>query len=101
MKLEEFFDQMDQVKKAFIKAGKDFDCDEVTMVFKTDKGEMIPINCIEGGYAPDQKTNVLVFSSGKEEFKKMLEKMFGTPTVDASDMDVGAKIEEMLRDGDH
>ena len=101
MKFEEFFEQMEEVKQAFIEGGKQYDCDEVEIVFKTDDGKMIQIGCIEGGYAPDLHTNVLVFSSGKNEVKKILEKMFGTPTVNAEDIDVGAKIEEMFEDGDH
>lgn len=98
MKFEELFEQMDQIKKAFKKAGKDYDCDDVELVFKTDEGEMIQINCIEGGYAPDAESNLLIFSSGKKEFEKMLRAMMGTPTVDVEDIDVGLKVEELLRD---
>lgn len=101
MKFEEFFEQMDQVKKAFSQAEEKFDCDEVEMVFKTDDGEMIPINCIEGGYAPDANSHVLIFSSGKQELEKILRAMMGVQTVDAKDMDVGLKVEEMFKDGDH
>ena len=109
MKFEELFDQMEQIKKALIQASKDYDCDDVELVFKTDEGKMIHINCIEGGYAPDAKSNVLVFSSGKKELekvfssgKKELEKilraLMGTPTVDAEDIDVGLKAEELIKD---
>lgn len=99
MKFKELFDQMEQIKKAFIQAGKDYDCDDVELFFKTDEGEMIHINCIEGGYAPDAKTSVLVFSSGKKEFvEQMLKALMGTPTVNAEDIDVGAKIKELIKD---
>jgi len=98
MKFEELFNQMEQIKKAFIQAGKDYDCDDVELVFRTDEGKMIHINCIEGGYAPDAKSNVLVFSSGKKELEEMLKAIMGTPTVDAEDIDIGAKIEELIKD---
>lgn len=99
MKFKELFDQMEQIKKAFIQAGKDYDCNDVELVFKTDEGEMIHINCIEGGYAPDAKTNLLIFSSGKKEFvEQMLKALMGTPTVDAKDIDVGLKLEELIED---
>lgn len=80
MKFEELFDQMEQIKKAFIQAGKDYDCDDVKLVFRTDEGKMVHINCIESGYAPDAKSNVLVFSSGKKELEQMLRALIGTPT---------------------
>ncbi len=98
MKFKELFDQMEEIKKAFIQASKDYDCDDVELVFRTDEGKMIHINCIEGGYAPDAKSNVLVFSSGKKELEEMLRAIMGTPTVDAENIDVGAKIEELIRD---
>ena len=98
MKFEELFDQMEQIKKAFMQASKDYDCDDVELVFKTDEGEMIHINCIEGGYAPDAQSNVLVFSRGKRELEQMLKALMGTPTVDAENIDVGAKIEELIKD---
>ena len=100
MKFKELFDQMEQIKKAFIQAGKDYDCDDVELVFKTDKGKMIQINCIEGGYAPDAKSNVLIFSSGKKELEQMLKALMGIPTVDAEDIDVGLKVEELIKDDD-
>ena len=92
MKFEELFNQMEQIKKAFIQAGKDYDCDDVELVFRTDEGKMIHINCIEGGYAPDAKSNVLIFSSGKKELEEILKAIMGTPTVDAEDIDIGAKL---------
>lgn len=98
MKFEEFYEQIEQIKQAFEKARKNFDCDNVEMMFKTDDGELIPIGCIEGGYAPNEDTNVLIFSTGKEEVLKMLKAMLGTPTVDANNIDVGAKLEELIKD---
>lgn len=101
MKIEELCDQFDEMKKAFREAGKKYNCDEVALVFKDDKGNFTEVNCMEGGYAPNQNTNLLIFSSGKDEFIEMLKKILGTPTVNAEDIDVGAKIEEMFDDGDH
>ena len=98
MKFEELFDQMEQIKKALIQASKDYDCDDVELVFKTDEGKMIHINFIEGVYAPYAKSNVLVFSSGKKELEKILRALIGTPTVDAEDIDVGLKAEELIKD---
>lgn len=101
MKIEELCDQFDQMKKAFREASKEFDCDEVELVFKDDKGNFTVVNCIEGGYAPDQNTNLLIFSNGKNELEELLKKILGTPTVNAEDIDIGAKLGEMFNDGDH
>lgn len=101
MKIEELCNQFDQMKEAFREASKEYNCDEVELVFKDDEGNFTAVNCIEGGYAPDQNTNLLIFSSGKNQLAEMLKKILGTPTINAEDIDIGAKLEEMFDDGDH
>ena len=102
MKIEEFCEQLDKMKEAFIEAGKEFGCDEVEIAFKTDKGNLVEINVIEGGYAPKLNTHVLVLSSGKTELEEMLKAMIRGPTVNADDIDVGEKMSmESFLDEDH
>ena len=86
------------------KAEKEFDCDDVELAFKNDDGDMVPIMCLEGGYSPSMDTNMLIFSTGKEEFMKMLQDIFNkTQTVDASAIDVGEKLsfENVFDDENH
>ena len=102
MKIEEFCEQLDKMKETFKKASKEFGCDEVEIAFKTDKGELVEIGIIEGGYAPKSHTHVLVLSSGKTEFEEMLKAMMRGPIVDADDIDIGEKISmESFLDEDH
>ena len=102
MKITEFCEQLDKIKEAFEKAGKEFGCDEVDIAFKNDKGELVEINVIEGGYAPNLRTHMLVLSSGKTEFAEMLKAMMRGPTINADDIDVGEKVSmEDFLDEDH
>lgn len=100
MKIEEFIDQLDIIKKQFKHASNNLDCDDIDIVFKTDTGKIVEINVVEGGYLPISDTLVLMFSSGENELKKIMQKM-ETHIVDASDIDIGEKIGDFDNDENH
>lgn len=103
MKTKDFIKQMDNLKNVLEEKSKEFDCDEIEIVFKDNNGNFTQINCIEGGYAPELKTNMLILSDCTEDIKAMIMKMLGTPTVNADDIDIGEKIsfERVFDDEDH
>ena len=93
MEMQDLFKQFDQIQEAFTEANKEFDCKNVEIVFQTDQGEMIPINCIKGGFAPNEDTHVLILSSGRKEMIEMLQQMMdSTPTVNADDFKTDDRI---------
>ena len=100
MKIEEFFDQLDIIKKQFKHASNNLNCDNVEIVFKTNEGKLENINVIEGGYTPALHTLALVFSTGENELKKIMQAL-DTQVIDASDIDIGEKIGDFDNDENH
>lgn len=103
MKIKDFIEQMDNLKNVFEEKSEEFDCDEIEVVFKDDNGNFTQVNCIEGGYALELETNMLILSDCTEDIKAMIMKMLGTPTVNADDIDIGEKIsfEKVFDDDNH
>lgn len=103
MKIKDLTRSLDEIKDVLEEKSKELGCDDIEIVFRDDNGKYTHITCVEGGYAPDLKTNLLILSDGTNEIKEILNRMLGVPTVNADNIDIGEKLslEGVVDDENH